>query len=527
MTLPPIIPTPQSPPRGDARAGRRLALAVLVAAFAWGTAVAWYYYGLGLTLSHYDAKGHLVVARRIFDSITPGWMQIGAVWLPLPHLLNMVPVQVDAFYRTGASGVAISVVAFAVACWAIARIVLTATDSPAAAWLASALFALNPNVNYLQATPMTEPLLFAGLLVSVVALHSWIEQPSRRRATLAGAALAASCLVRYEAWPFTAAALGLTAVAYWRRTGLPFARAIRASLPLAILPVLAILGFFVLGKLTTNHWFVTDGFYVPDPALRHRPFTVTAAIWFGLRRVATGPLAWTTLAAVVVVFARGVTARARSQVLVTLALGAVVALPWYAFFQGHPFRVRYMVPMVAGCAIGAAIVIGWLPGRLRRATALVLLASTLVLLPPLSPRAAMVVEAQWDRPKSALRRQVTACLAAERTRGELILASMGSLAHYMQELSWIGLDIGDFIHEGNGEYWADALSAPALYVPWVLVEERSEGGDVIAQRARRDPEYLRGFVRRCEGGGVALYENVVMRKRPPAAGSADDAAARR
>ena len=70
---------------------------------------------IGLTLSHYDARGHLVVARRILDSITPGWQQIGAVWLPLPHLLNALPVQIDAFYRSGASGVAISIVAFAVA----------------------------------------------------------------------------------------------------------------------------------------------------------------------------------------------------------------------------------------------------------------------------------------------------------------------------------------------------------------------------------------------------------------------------
>ena len=60
-----------------------------------------------MTLSHYDARGHLIVARRIIDSITPGWQQIGAVWLPLPHLLNMLPVQIDVLYRTGASGIAL------------------------------------------------------------------------------------------------------------------------------------------------------------------------------------------------------------------------------------------------------------------------------------------------------------------------------------------------------------------------------------------------------------------------------------
>ena len=38
-----------------------------------GTVAAIFYARGGLTLSHYDAKAHLVVARRILDSLTPGW----------------------------------------------------------------------------------------------------------------------------------------------------------------------------------------------------------------------------------------------------------------------------------------------------------------------------------------------------------------------------------------------------------------------------------------------------------------------
>jgi len=84
-------------------------LSIAGAVSAAGAAAAVHYYRLGLALSHYDARAHLVVARRIFDSLTPGWQQVGAVWLPLPHLLNAIPVQVDAWYRTGASAVAISI----------------------------------------------------------------------------------------------------------------------------------------------------------------------------------------------------------------------------------------------------------------------------------------------------------------------------------------------------------------------------------------------------------------------------------
>src|SRR5580765_1207960 len=102
-----------------------------LAAALGGSYAAWHYHRLGLTLTHYDARGHLVVARRIADSITPGWQQIGAVWLPLPHLLNAIPVQIDLFYRSGASAVAISIMSFALATGAIAWIILRLTGSGA------------------------------------------------------------------------------------------------------------------------------------------------------------------------------------------------------------------------------------------------------------------------------------------------------------------------------------------------------------------------------------------------------------
>ena len=136
-----------------------------------GAIAALFYARQGLTLSHYDAKAHLVVARRILDSLTPEYSQIGAVWLPLPHLLNLLPVQIDVLYRTGASGVAISVVAFGLACCAIARLVLRVTGSRTGAGIGVALFALDPDVLYLQSTPMTEPLLFGITLRGEPGLH--------------------------------------------------------------------------------------------------------------------------------------------------------------------------------------------------------------------------------------------------------------------------------------------------------------------------------------------------------------------
>jgi hypothetical protein len=106
--------------------GQSLWIVVLVA-LAMGGGAAASFYSQDLTLSHYDAKAHLVVARRIVDSMQPGWVQIGAVWLPLPHLLNVIPVQVDALYRTGLSAVAFSVIGFVIGAASLWIIVTRAT----------------------------------------------------------------------------------------------------------------------------------------------------------------------------------------------------------------------------------------------------------------------------------------------------------------------------------------------------------------------------------------------------------------
>src|SRR5687767_7299647 len=202
-------------------ARRRLPLAAAGTTLAWGVAAALFYYARGLALSHYDARAHLVVARRVFDSLTPGWQQIGAVWLPLPHLLNMLPVQVDGWYRSGASATAISIASMAIGAGALAAFVVGRTGSVSGAAAGAALMMANPNVLYLQSTPMTEPLLFGVTLLAVAIAAHWLDEIDRetpsafataradKSARAPGLALAAACLTRYEAWPICAAIVAL------------------------------------------------------------------------------------------------------------------------------------------------------------------------------------------------------------------------------------------------------------------------------------------------------------------------------
>jgi hypothetical protein len=223
---------------------RGLAWLIFALAAATGAAAAWHYAALDLTLSHYDSRGHLIVARRTVDSLTPGWRQIGAVWLPLPHLANLVPVQIDWAYRTGASGVAISIATLAWGLSSLGALVKRDSGSTALAIAAPFLILLNPNVLYLQSTPMTEPMLLGLSLVALSAVDRWRREPDRRRAAGAAAALAGLVLTRYEGW-FIAAAL-ISAAAWITRD-----RGWRVALLPALGPVAAIGAFFVLGWATT------------------------------------------------------------------------------------------------------------------------------------------------------------------------------------------------------------------------------------------------------------------------------------
>ena len=164
-----------------------------------------------------------------------------------------------------------------------------------------------------------------------------------------------------------------------------------------------------------------------------------------------------------------------------------------------------MVPLIAMEAVGAGVLAGIARWRaVRIAAAVAVLGLVAYELRPLDASAPMVVEAQWDRPNGPVRATVTACLGSPAS-GEKIMASMGSLGHYMQEASHSGFAIRNFLHEGNGDLWLAALADPKPFADWVLIEEKAQGGDMLAKRSREHPEFLSGYSRVCEGAGLALY----------------------
>src|SRR5580692_4353097 len=123
-------------------------------------------------LNYGDAVAHLHIARRVFDSRTPRFSQLGSVWLPLPHILLIPFVQNFQWWATGLAGVIPSALAYITACAGVYRLVRHFASRAASA-LALAFFALNPNLLYLQTTAMTEPLFLCETIWIVVWMVEW------------------------------------------------------------------------------------------------------------------------------------------------------------------------------------------------------------------------------------------------------------------------------------------------------------------------------------------------------------------
>jgi len=207
-----------------------------------------YFYHSGSTLYWGDAEAHLDIARRIVDSRTPGWSQIGTTWLPLPHLLMVPLVRNDWMWMTGLAGAIVSGVLTTIAAAFLFASVQRIFLNSAAAVAAVAVFLLNPNMLYLGSIPMTEPVFFAasfGLLYFTVRFRQ-----TQGWGALIGAGLAAfaAALTRYEAWfllPFAAAYILLCAKGKWP----------------AALVFCAIAGSAPLLWLAHNRWYFGDPLY--------------------------------------------------------------------------------------------------------------------------------------------------------------------------------------------------------------------------------------------------------------------------
>ncbi len=491
---------------GSANSGRsrsfELAAAFLLLAALSAAALAWFNQR-GYTLYYGDAEAHLNIARRVLDSRTPDPYQIGTVWLPLPHLLMLPLVQFDGLWRSGLGGAVSSAVCFVVAGLFLFASARRVYGGGAAAAATLAVFALNPNLLYLQSTPMTEAVFYATLCATLYFTLLFRDTQSMVWAAAAGLAAAAASLARYEGWFLIPLVTLYFLVAAKRR------RFLTAFL------VGAIASAGPLLWLAHNWWYWGDflEFYrgpYSAKAIYQRQLDAGMAryrgdhnlrdAWLYYRSAAELCVGW---GAIWLGIAGAFAALFRRAIWPLLLLLAPAAFYVWGIYGGEDplfvphlwpnsyYNTRFGLVVLLALAFAAGALVTLVPKRWRTLT--VVLVTGLAVAPWLrSPRPESWICWKESQVNSEARRAWTGEAAAylrERYQpGTGIIMSFGDLAGVLREA---GIPLRETLHQDNGVAWDAAVANPDLFLneEWALAISGDKVADALARTRKSGPRY--------------------------------------
>lgn len=180
-----------------------LSIPFIIAAttLALSTIATFWAYQNDVIVAYGDAESHLNIAKRVVHSTTPGVSQLGGIWLPIPHVMMIPFVYFDFLWRTGLAGSIVSGFCYIIASVYIYRTMKLLIKNETASILATAVFALNPNILYLQSTPMTELPLLMFFTLSTYYFIRFLQDDSDVYALVtAGFFGFCATLSRYDGW---------------------------------------------------------------------------------------------------------------------------------------------------------------------------------------------------------------------------------------------------------------------------------------------------------------------------------------
>ena len=451
----------------------------------------------GWTLYYGDAEAHLNIARRILDSRTPGYDQIGTVWLPLPHLLPMALVRDDRLWRSGLAGAIPASVCFVVAGGFLFAAMRLATESSAAALASLGLLALNPNLLYLQATPMTEPVFLAAMMALLYCAIRFHAKQSWSAVIGAAVASSAASLTRYEGWfliPFCT--LYFVFAARRRR-------------------ILVALLFGAIASLAPLFWLAHNWWLYSNPLeFFNGPFSAQSIYRRQLEQHMPpypGDHDWWKALQYFSVAARlcegwGVVAVAAAGLLAMVAVRKAIWWPllfaslplifylWSMHSGGTPifvpslwpntyYNTRYglaALPLLA-IAGGCVALLGSPKIRLCMAIAAVLAGAAPWLVHPRPDDWACWEESlRNSTARRAWTKRAASVLAVQYEAGSEIFTSFGDLIGILREA---GIPIREALHDGNVPEWMSAVRRPDLFLHarWAV----AMSGDIVATTIQR------------------------------------------
>jgi len=487
-------------------------------------------YSRGYLLLYGDAVAHLGIARRILDSRNPGLVQLGGVWLPLPHLLMLPFVQKMEWWQNGLAGAwpsLICYIASVVGLYRLSRHLL----APRWAIAATAFYALNPNLLYLATTAMTEPLFLALVIWTVlltvecvVGIHAARQAVVARRLVLIAVFILAAVYTRYDGWVLGAAVWCVIA----------FTLASRRDVWSRVVPSFVLFTLIVVGGpiswLAYNQHFFHDpldfirGPYSASAIERktaaagsehyhgwHSPFW---ALVYYTRTAQVDAAFWETGFLVMTAAIGGVMIAIRRR-LALPALLLWVPLPFYIYSIAYGsvpifipqlwphsyYNSRYGMEMLPALALFAVVAVQWLEGRWGQSQPLVkrLMQPIVLLLIALN-----TIGMTYQTPlvlKEALANSTTRVAFETALARQLRMFPTGAAilmynSDHVGALQAAAIPLRQTINEGDYDSFHAALAAPAEHATYVV----AIAGDPVSDAVAAHPEGLTELSILCTSG---------------------------
>src|SRR6266516_615368 len=467
----------------------------------------WYFFQHHQLLLYGDAISHLRIARRVFVNTPPGLAQLGGVWLPLPQLLMLPFIWNDYLWRTGLAGSFPSMLCYVVAAVYLFFSARRLTHDSRASFVGTLLFILNPNILYLQSTPLSETVCIATSVMACYYFLAWTQDNHPKHLVGVAAGTFLATLSRFDGWGLLLALLVLIVVLGWSK------RQHLAQIEGTLIV------FVTLAGLGIGLWFLWDGVIFGDPLYFHHYLYSSAAnegfytyhnllqsiIAYMLTSIETvGPILFVLGAIAVVVFVF----RCR---LAPDMFGAMAFLTPFVFYillfyfgqdtiylpgnTSHTlWNVRFGAEIVAPAALFlATLAEGWsisMPARIRPLIGQIVLVIDIVIQTTLTASGGIISLQDAQYGSSCARTEHMAFYLAQHYAGGRILEDAN--ASDINE-SEIGIDLKNTIYEGSAELWKKALNDPASMVEWIIVSPDAPGDPIAKRIDLESPAFLSQF----------------------------------
>jgi hypothetical protein len=449
-----------------------------------------YFFATDQIILYGDAESHLDIAKRVTNSLTPGLGQLGGIWLPLPHLLMLPFVSFNALWQSGLAGSIVSGISYVVGSLYIYKILMFLTKNKIAAVAAYLAFALNPNILYMQATPMTEMLLVSLFLISIYYFLRFLRNRWEILSLIAAAFYGfLASLTRYEGWFLVLIEAIIIIIIHIHNEKLykkmEGKLVLFSSLAFFGIALWLLWGYLILGdpmyftnspfsaKSQQNSWLLRNEL----PAYKN--IFVSFIYYFITSMSNVGVIIFAL--AIYSMFCFILEKEKRKEKLLfimlllvpfffytlTLYMGqSVIFIPHLTpvSFEWRLFNVRYGLMMIPACAI----FFGWLFSKSSRKNQILLLFLFLFqfCLYAVGYSKAITIEDGRVGLSHAKRPDAETWMVKNYDSGLVLLDD------YARTMSIIrsGIPMENTIYIGNRNYWTDSLRVPEKYADWIVMQ---------------------------------------------------------